>query len=194
MIILVTLRLGGERNFASWQKYLWFSFLKHILSMQVPLWNKTAISSCTEFMDKKIHAQLSESHCKDLFLYEINFSWFLISAKLSLELSMNGCRKAKVIITRNIEYNSKIKIFLQEILALLKSIHVKNFIEKNFLIWYKGDGWKTHTHTHLPPSLSLETAAPNRVKYLSWKLYQRTLQGGRWVRFYFKLGVLEETA
>ena len=63
--------LGGERNFASWQKYLWFSFLKHILSMQVPLWNKTAISSCTEFMDKKIHAQLSESHCKDLFLYEI---------------------------------------------------------------------------------------------------------------------------
>ena len=43
---------------------------------------------------------------------------------------MNGCRKAKVIITRNIEYNSKIKIFLQEILALLKSIHVKNVIEK----------------------------------------------------------------
>ena len=39
--------------------------------MQVPLWNKTAISSCTEFMDKKIHAQLSESHCKDFFLYEI---------------------------------------------------------------------------------------------------------------------------
>ena len=43
---------------------------------------------------------------------------------------MNGCRKAKVIITRNIEYNSKIKVFWQEILALLKSIHVKNVIEK----------------------------------------------------------------
>ena len=69
--LLLMLLIGGERNFASWQKYLWFSFLKHILSMQVPLWNKTAISSCTEFMDKKIHAQLSESHCKDLFLYEI---------------------------------------------------------------------------------------------------------------------------
>ena len=54
----------------------------------------------------------------------------MISAKLSLELSMNGCRKAKVIISRNIEYNSKINIFLQEILALLKSIHVKNVIEK----------------------------------------------------------------
>ena len=63
--------LGGERKYASWQKYLWFSFLKQILSMQVPLWRKTAISSCIEFMDKKFHAHLWESHCKDLFLYEI---------------------------------------------------------------------------------------------------------------------------
>ena len=71
---------------------------------------------------------------------------------------MNGCRKAKVIITRNIEYNSKIKIFLQEILALLKSIHVKNVIEKKLpdLItrgWVKN----THTHIHLPPSLKGKT-------------------------------------
>ena len=66
-----THNLGGERKYASWQKYLWFSFLKHILSMQVPLWRKTGISSCTEFMDKKLHAHLWESHCKDLFLYEI---------------------------------------------------------------------------------------------------------------------------
>ena len=67
---------------------------------------------------------------------------------------MNGCRKAKVIITRNIEYNSKIKIFLQEILALLKSIHVKNVIEKKLpdLITR---GWvKTHTQTHPPSPLS----------------------------------------
>ena len=58
---------------------------------------------------------------------------------------MNGCRKAKVIITRNIEYNSKIKIFLQEILALLKSIHVKNVIEKKLpdLITR---GWVKNTH------------------------------------------------
>ena len=63
--------IGGERKYASWQKYLWFSFLKQILSMQVPLWRKTAISSCTEFVDKKFHAHLWESHCKDLFLYEI---------------------------------------------------------------------------------------------------------------------------
>ena len=63
--------LGGERKYASWQKYLWFSFLKQILSMQVPLWRKTAISSCTEFVDKKFHAHLWESHCKDLFLYEM---------------------------------------------------------------------------------------------------------------------------
>ena len=66
-----TIPLGGERKYASWQKYLWFSFLKQILSMQVPLWRKTAISSCTEFVDKKFHAHLWESHCKDLFLYEM---------------------------------------------------------------------------------------------------------------------------
>ena len=78
----------------------------------------------------------------------------MISAKLSLELSMNGCRKAKVIITRNIEYNSKINIFLQEILALLKSIHVKNVIEKK-TSWSdkKGMGEK-HTHTHPPSPLT----------------------------------------
>ena len=64
------------------------------------------------------------------FYMKYFFSMFLISATLCLELSMNGCRKAKVITTRNREYNSKIEIFLQEILALLKSIHVKNFIEK----------------------------------------------------------------
>ena len=64
-------RIGGERKYASWQKYLWFSFLKQILSMQVPLWRKTAISSCTEFVDKKFHAHLWESHCKDLVLYEM---------------------------------------------------------------------------------------------------------------------------
>ena len=66
-----TPKLGDDRKSASWQKYLWFSFLKQILSMQVPLWRNTAISSCIEFMDKKFHAHLWESHCKDLFLYEI---------------------------------------------------------------------------------------------------------------------------
>ena len=82
---------------------------------------------------------------------------FLISARLSLELSKNGCRKAKVIVTKKREFNSKIRIFLKDFLALLKSLHVKNFIEKkNFLIWY-------------------ETAGSKRVKYLSLKLYQRTL-------------------
>ena len=65
------LTVGDDRKSASWQKYLWFSFLKQILSMQVPLWRNTAISSCIEFMDKKFHAHLWESHCKDLFLYEI---------------------------------------------------------------------------------------------------------------------------
>ena len=50
--------IGDSRKSASWQKYLWFSFLKQILSMQVPLWRKTAISSCIEFMDKKFHAHL----------------------------------------------------------------------------------------------------------------------------------------
>ena len=69
--IFWTPQIGGERKYASWQKYLWFSFLKQILSMQVPLWRKTTISSCTEFVDKKFHAHLWESHCKDLFLYEI---------------------------------------------------------------------------------------------------------------------------
>ena len=64
-------KLGDDRKSASWQKYLWFSFLKQILSMQVPLWRNTAISSCIEFMDKKFHAHLWETHCKDLFLYEI---------------------------------------------------------------------------------------------------------------------------
>ena len=41
--------------------------------MQVPLWRKTAISSCTEIMDKEFHAWLSESLCRDFFLYEITF-------------------------------------------------------------------------------------------------------------------------
>ena len=68
---------------------------------------------------------------------------------------MNGCRKAKVIITRNIEYNSKIKVFWQEILALLKSVHVKNVIEKKLpdLItrgWVKN----TRTQTYPPSPLS----------------------------------------
>ena len=65
---------------------------------------------------------------------------------------MNGCRKAKVIITRNIECNSKINIFLQEILALLKSIHVKNVIEKKKLpdLITRGGVKNTHTHIHLP--------------------------------------------
>ena len=68
---IICTSLGDDRKSASWQKYLWFSFLKQILSMQVPLWRNTAISSCIEFMDKKFHAHLWESHCKDLFLYEI---------------------------------------------------------------------------------------------------------------------------
>ena len=55
---------------------------------------------------------------------------FLISATLTLELSMNGCRKAKVSCTKKREFNSKIRIFLKDFLALLKSLHVKNFIEK----------------------------------------------------------------
>ena len=50
--------LGDDRKSASCQKYLWFSLLKQKLSMQVPLWRKTAISSCIEFMDKKFHAHL----------------------------------------------------------------------------------------------------------------------------------------
>ena len=60
---------------------------------------------------------------------------FLISATLTLELSMNGCRKAKVSCTKKREFNSKIRIFLKDFLALLKSLHVKNFIEKK-TSWY----------------------------------------------------------
>ena len=60
---------------------------------------------------------------------------FLISAILPLELSMNGCRKAKVSCTKKREFNSKIRIFLKDFLALLKSLHVKNFIEKK-TSWY----------------------------------------------------------
>ena len=60
---------------------------------------------------------------------------FLISATLTLELSMNGCRKAKVSCTKKREFNSKIRIFLKDFLALLKSLHVKNFIEKKSS-WY----------------------------------------------------------
>ena len=55
---------------------------------------------------------------------------FLISATLILELSMNGCRKGKVSCTKIREFNSNIRIFLKEFLALLKTLHVKNFIEK----------------------------------------------------------------
>ena len=59
----------------------------------------------------------------------------MISATLTLELSMNGCRKAKVSCTKKREFNSKIRIFLKDFLALLKSLHVKNFIEKK-TSWY----------------------------------------------------------
>ena len=48
---------------------------------------------------------------------------------------MNGCRKAKVSCTKKREFNSKIRIFLKDFLALLKSLHVKNFIEKKSS-WY----------------------------------------------------------
>ena len=78
-----------------------------------------------------------------LFIWNNFFSMFLISAILPLELSMNGCRKAKVSCTKKREFNSKIRIFLKDFLALLKSLHVKNFIEKkNFLIWYETAGSK----------------------------------------------------
>ena len=60
---------------------------------------------------------------------------FLIYATLTLELSINGCRKAKVSCTKKREFNSKIRIFLKDFLALLKSLHVKNFIEKK-TSWY----------------------------------------------------------
>ena len=60
---------------------------------------------------------------------------FLISATLILELSMNGCRKGKVSCTKIREFNSNIRIFLKEFLALLKTLHVKNFIEKKSS-WY----------------------------------------------------------
>ena len=48
---------------------------------------------------------------------------------------MNVCRKAKVIVTKKKEFNSKIRIFLQDFLALLKSLYVKSFIEKK-TSWY----------------------------------------------------------
>ena len=48
---------------------------------------------------------------------------------------MNVCRKAKVIVTKKKEFNSKIRIFLQDFLVLLKSLYVKSFIEKK-TSWY----------------------------------------------------------
>ena len=41
--------------------------------MQLTLWNKTAISWCTEFMHEKVPACLSESHFKNFLLSEITF-------------------------------------------------------------------------------------------------------------------------
>ena len=80
-----------------------------------------------------IYAWLSENPCRDLFLYEI--TCFYVFWSLQLKLSMNGCRKAKVSCTKKREFNSKIRIFLKDFLALLKSLHVKNFIEKKSS-WY----------------------------------------------------------
>ena len=85
-------------------------------------------------MEKNFYARLSESHFKNLFLYEITF-FLVFDLCKTLVWSINEwMQKAKVIIYRNREFNSKIDIFLQEILALLKSILVIDFIEKkNFL-------------------------------------------------------------
>ena len=84
-------------------------------------------------MEKNFYARLSESHFKNLFLYEITF-FLVFDLCKTLVWSINEwMQKAKVIINRNREFNSKIDIFLQEILALLKSILVIDFIEKKKL-------------------------------------------------------------
>ena len=106
-------------------------------------------------MNHKMLACLSESHFKDFLLSEITFFLVFESMQNCVKRIIEWVQRKRNQFTRSKEYNSKIKIFLQEILALLKSIHVKNVIEKKLpdLITR---GWvETHTHTqiHLPPSL-----------------------------------------
>ena len=72
-----------------------FSFLYQILSMQLALWNKTAISWWAEFMDDKVLACLSESHFKDFLLSEITFFLVFDLCKSGTGESENGCRKVK---------------------------------------------------------------------------------------------------
>ena len=73
-----------------------FSFLYQILSMQLALWNKTAISWWAEFMDDKVLACLSESHFKNFLLSEITSFLVFDLCETATGESVNGCRKAKV--------------------------------------------------------------------------------------------------
>ena len=78
---------------------------------------------------------------------------------------MNGCRKAKVIISRNIEYNSEINIFFQEILALLKSIHVQKCHRKKKLPDLITRGWVQKAYTHTHPSSPLTKMKDEYILY-----------------------------
>ena len=99
--------------------------------MQVPLWRKTAISSCTEIMDKEFHAWLSESLCRDFFLYEITF-FYVFDLCNTFSSVINECMQK---IESDCHQKERVQFKDQDFLALLKSLHVKNFIEKKSS-WY----------------------------------------------------------
>ena len=90
------LLLRGWTNSCVLAEITGFSFLYQILSMQLALWNKTAISWWAEFMDDKVLACLSESHFKKFLLSEIVVFLVFDLCKTATGESVNGCRKAKV--------------------------------------------------------------------------------------------------
>ena len=132
--------------------------------MQVPLWRKTAISSCTEIMDKEFHAWLSESLCRDFFLYEITF-FYVFDLCITFSSIINECmQKSESDNHQKERVQFKDQDFLARFSCIIEITLCEKFHrKKNFLIWY-------------------ETAGSKRVKYLSLKLYQRTLQG-KWGGF-----------
>ena len=132
--------------------------------MQPPLWTKNAISSYTEFMDKWFHAWLSESHCRDFFLYEIILFYVFDLCNTYSGVINEWMQKSESELYQKERVQFKDQDFLERFSCIIEITSCEKLHRKKiFLIWY-------------------ETAGSKRVKYLSLKLYQRTLQG-KWGGF-----------
>ena len=130
--------------------------------MQLPFWKEKCNKLIYWLHGQIIYAWLSENPCRDLFLYEITcFYVFLVSA---VEIINEWMQKSESELYQKERVQFKDQDFLERFSCIIEITSCEKLHRKKiFLIWY-------------------ETAGSKRVKYLSLKLYQRTLQG-KWGGF-----------